>query len=93
LTFGEICSTLPTYATKIAEYSEDTAACTAEESDFDSLHGKDILLFFYAIHTGPGSRDGVVCIATVYGLDDRGVGVRVSVGVRIFSSPRRPDRL
>jgi hypothetical protein len=32
-------------------------------------------------------------IATGYGLDDRGVGVRVPVGSRIFSSPRRPDRL
>jgi hypothetical protein len=32
-------------------------------------------------------------IATSYGLDDRGVGVRVPVGSRIFSSPRRPDRL
>jgi hypothetical protein len=25
-------------------------------------------------------------------LDDRGVGVRVPIGSRIFSSPRRPDR-
>jgi hypothetical protein len=39
------------------------------------------------------SRDSVVGIATSYGLDDRGVGVRVPVGSRIFSSPRRPDRL
>jgi hypothetical protein len=39
------------------------------------------------------SRDGVVGIATSYGLDDRGVGVQVPVGVRIFTSPRRPDRL
>jgi hypothetical protein len=39
------------------------------------------------------SRDTVVGIATGYGLDDRGVGVRVPVGSRIFSSPRRPDRL
>jgi hypothetical protein len=38
----------------------------------------------------PGS---VVGIATGYGLDDRGVGVRVPVGSRIFSSSRRPDRL
>jgi hypothetical protein len=30
---------------------------------------------------------------TGYGLGDRGVGVRVRVGSRIFSSPRRPDRL
>jgi hypothetical protein len=40
-----------------------------------------------------GSRDSVVGIATGYGLDDRGVEVRVLVGSRIFSSPRRPDRL
>jgi hypothetical protein len=39
------------------------------------------------------SRDNVVGISTGYGLDDQGVGVRVPVGVRIFSSPRRPDRL
>jgi hypothetical protein len=39
------------------------------------------------------SRDSVVGIATAYGLDDRGVGVRVSVGSGIFSSPQRPDRL
>jgi hypothetical protein len=39
------------------------------------------------------SRDSVVGIATSYGLDDRAVGVRVPVVSRIFSSPRRPDRL
>jgi hypothetical protein len=38
-------------------------------------------------------QDSSVGIATGYGLDDRGVGVRVSVGSRIFSSPRRPDWL
>jgi hypothetical protein len=38
------------------------------------------------------SQDSAVGIATGYGLDERGVGVRVSVGSRIFSSPRRPDR-
>jgi hypothetical protein len=40
-----------------------------------------------------GSGIAVVGIATGYGLDDRGVGVRVPVGARIFSSPRRPYRL
>jgi hypothetical protein len=40
-----------------------------------------------------GSRDSVAGIATGYGLDDLGVGVRVPVGSRIFSSPQRPDRL
>jgi hypothetical protein len=39
------------------------------------------------------SQDKVVGIATGYGLDDRVVGVRVPVGQKIFSSPRRPDRL
>jgi hypothetical protein len=37
--------------------------------------------------------DSAVGIATGYGLDARGVGVRVPVGSRIFSSPLRPDRL
>jgi hypothetical protein len=37
------------------------------------------------------SRDSVVGIAIGYELDDRGVGVRVPVGSRMFSSPRRPD--
>jgi hypothetical protein len=39
------------------------------------------------------SRDSVVGIATSYGLDDQGVGIRVPVGSRMFSSPNRPDRL
>jgi membrane-associated phospholipid phosphatase len=39
------------------------------------------------------SRGSAVGIATGYGLDDRGVGVRVPVGSRIFSSPLCPDRL
>jgi hypothetical protein len=36
------------------------------------------------------SRDSAVGIATGYGLDDRGVGVRVSVWSRIFSTPSTP---
>jgi hypothetical protein len=35
----------------------------------------------------------VVRIATGYGLDNWGIGVRIPVGSRIFSSPRHPDRL
>jgi hypothetical protein len=51
-----------------------------------------ILLFVsYIIYIW--SRNSVVGIATGYGLDDREVGVRVPVGSRIFSSPRRPERL
>jgi hypothetical protein len=34
--------------------------------------------------------NGVVGIATGYGLDDRGVVVRVAVGLRIFSTSYRP---
>jgi hypothetical protein len=37
--------------------------------------------------------DSIVSIATDYGLDDGGVGVRIPVESRIFSSPHRPDRL
>jgi hypothetical protein len=36
---------------------------------------------------------GKAGIATGYGLDSRGVGVRVPVGSRIFSSSHHPDRL
>jgi hypothetical protein len=39
------------------------------------------------------SRDSAVGIATGYKLDDRGVGIRVPVDSKIFSSPHRPDRL
>jgi hypothetical protein len=35
----------------------------------------------------------IVGIVTGYGLDNRGVGVQVPVGTRIFNSPHRPDRL
>jgi hypothetical protein len=37
--------------------------------------------------------DSAVGIATGYGLDDRGVGIRVPVVLRIFTSPSRPDRV
>jgi hypothetical protein len=39
------------------------------------------------------SRDSVADITTGYFLDDGGVGVRVPIGLRIFSSQRRPDRI
>jgi hypothetical protein len=39
------------------------------------------------------SCGNVVGIATGYWLDDQGVGVRVPVGSRTISSPRRPNRL
>jgi hypothetical protein len=39
-------------------------------------------------YTASVSRNSVVGIATGYGLDDQGVGIRVQVGLRIFSSPQ-----
>jgi hypothetical protein len=39
------------------------------------------------------SQGSTVGVGTGYGLDDRGVGVRVPVGSRIFSSLHCPDRL
>jgi hypothetical protein len=39
------------------------------------------------------SWDSTVSTATGYRLDDREVGVRVPVGLRIFTSPCRPERL
>jgi hypothetical protein len=52
-----------------------------------------LLLNYYQYLKNIRNRDGVVVIATGYGLEERGVGFRVQVGSRIFSSPRRPDRL
>jgi hypothetical protein len=43
--------------------------------------------------TDKRSRDSAVGIATSYGLDGRGVGVRGPAGSRIFSSPRRSYQL
>jgi hypothetical protein len=49
----------------------------------------DVFQLLNPIH----SRRGIVGIATGYGLDGGGVGVRVAVGSRIFASSSRSDRL
>jgi hypothetical protein len=59
------------------------AWCVIKHKDTLSFHG------VYSLH----ERDSVVGIAIGYGLDDRGVGVRVPVWLKIFSSPHRPARL
>jgi hypothetical protein len=56
---------------------------------FTELHKKAVTL----CHIYFSARDSSVGIATGYGLDDRGVGVQVPVEARIFTSPRRPDRV
>jgi hypothetical protein len=52
-----------------------------------------VLFLYLFLSAIPMLLDSVVGIATSYGLDDQGVGVRVPVGSGIFSSPNRPDRL
>jgi hypothetical protein len=42
---------------------------------------------------GSRSLGSAVGIAIGYGLDGRGVGVRVPVRARFFFSPQRPDKL
>jgi hypothetical protein len=44
------------------------------------------------VNNNGGSRDSTVGIATGYWLEDQGVGVRVPVGSRIFSSTYFPER-
>jgi hypothetical protein len=48
--------------------------------------------YFIQLTLNQRSRDSVVGIETGYGLHDSGVGVRVPVRSRIFSSSQRPDR-
>jgi hypothetical protein len=43
-------------------------------------------LYYTPSTTGTRRLDSAVGIATGYGLDDQGVGIRVPVGSRIFSS-------
>jgi hypothetical protein len=50
---------------------------------------EDLSMYIFSEVHGD-SRDSVVGIATGYGLDDRGVGVRVPVGSRLFSMSSRP---
>jgi hypothetical protein len=59
-----------------------------------SLHNGKLQNFkLFELHIYPTSRDNAVGIATGYRLDDRGFGVQVPVVLRIFSSPRSPDRI
>jgi hypothetical protein len=69
-----------------------------ETLDFSFWQRKKFLqLYFFSISTTYVIKFSiylsVVGTATGYGLDDRGIGVRVPVGSRIFFSPSRPDRL
>jgi hypothetical protein len=78
----------------MVSYVEDsnTAKLCFEHRQMDTDIHAVLKIIFFLIGCLT-SRDSLVGIAIGYGLDDRGVGVRVPVGSRIFSSPRRPDRL
>jgi hypothetical protein len=52
-----------------------------------------IIIIFIIYYLLLRSRDSAVGIPNGYGLDERGVGIRVSGESRILSSVRRPDRL
>jgi hypothetical protein len=56
-------------------------------ASFAAFSAVRISLLFYP------NRDSSFGIVTGYGLDGRGVRVRVPVGSRIFLSPSGPDRL
>jgi hypothetical protein len=66
-------------------YEDDYKHCLAkdvERSDCEILEGTLPALI--------GSRSSAVGIAAGYGLDDRGFGVQVPIGSRIFSTSSRP---
>jgi hypothetical protein len=83
----------------IGNQTRDLPACSIVHQPSTLLHSS----YLYNSFRGEGAfkspvpvfvaitLDSVVGIATSYGLDDRGDGVRVPVGSRIFSSPHRPD--
>jgi hypothetical protein len=62
-------------------------------SPVTSINNFTIKLIIQIMYKVKWRRGSVVGIATGYWLGDRGVGVQVPVGSRIFSSSRRPDRL
>jgi hypothetical protein len=70
----------------------DSSAAQLEiySTDWDPIHS-----YWLNCRTSPDIRGSFKHFFenTGYGLHDLGIGVRVQVGSRIFSSPRRPDRL
>jgi hypothetical protein len=67
--------------------------CFSRHFSFDIFPPKISPFSISFIFGDKESRDSSVCTATGYGLDDRGVGVRVPVGSRIFTSLSRSNRL
>jgi hypothetical protein len=78
------------FLSKRAVHTDQSSFLHFESSVFDSelYH-----LYYCVVEDTNRSRNSAVGIETGYELDDRGVGVRVPVRARIFSSPRGPDRI
>jgi hypothetical protein len=73
--------------------STDGGNCIQHKSSTCCLMGFEIAKFCYLYQLFRLSRDGVVGTAVGYGLEDRGVGVRVPVLSKKFSSPRLPPNI
>jgi hypothetical protein len=67
-------------------------SCEHRRAHLGRTTGRDasLLPWLLETHSSGWSRDSEVCIATGYGLDDRGIGDRAPVGSRIFSTVSRP---
>jgi hypothetical protein len=91
LRYGLIFSTRDSYRIEIQRFFR---YLTKLQVSLYKIHIKFIILREHLLRVLLNqSWDSSVGIATDYGLNDRGFGVRVLVGSRIFPSPHCPDRL
>jgi hypothetical protein len=83
-----------TNRTQLFELTQIEAICYDQSCPMLCLKSSNFMWhYIILLHIDTvGSQDSVVDIATGSGLDGRRVGIRVPLGWRILSSPRRPDR-
>jgi hypothetical protein len=74
----------------ISQKTEPFITDDVRTADPTFLHGLCSLVIYETLQLCRVSLDSAVGIATGYGLDERGVGVRVPVGSRIFFASFRP---
>jgi hypothetical protein len=92
---GDVHNEMPRFIRTTHE-SRQVAPLSAFPRTRCNWRGASVALLFciyFIEHYYFRNRDNIVGIATGCGLDDRGVRVRVPVGSKVFSSPRRLDRL
>jgi hypothetical protein len=87
------CSYLFSFQLKFVILSNTFSCLTDVHVSIEVFHSCRPVRDFNLIPFFNRSRDSIVDIATGYGLDDQGVGVRVPIGSRIFCSPCCPDQL